>query len=1170
MESSDEMWGAPFQADLARRLELLEYTARDARALDELRTVLGGGQCEAFVERLYTHLLRFESTAALLGSNRQVERLKRKQAAYFQQLLAGQHDEAYARSRIRIGRAHHRIRLSPRWYIATYSLHITELLGVLWQKADDADQAGAWLGALLKVVCLDAGLALDAYEVDVRTSVSMGDGESRTGSPTPGNPSSSDHDPSRDPSPGDPASEFPLALAVTSADVGIRRSFLGLTPQHGERLRNRREMLLDQVDTVLDAFYARVTRHPWTRPHLSDPHVIARLRARQIGYWDEMFRGEFDRAYAATRVHVGTVHEKIGLRSSLYLAGVCVELTRFASHVLANDPDPIPVVDALVRGCFFDMTFVLDAYMASRLASLLLTERFARHLVDRIASGVLVVDQGFTVVSANMALIRMFETEGELLLGMRLWDALPGVDLQEHLAPASVQPQQRRPVIVESVEGDRSRLFRVVATDLPADPGGPRLALVIDDITEMLEVGRHTEHVDARLRTLLDEVGAVVWEADPGSQSLSMISAGIERLTGRPAAAYLRDGAQWSQLLPPVDRERWLDALGRMTGPGTRFAMEHDLVHTGGDRLTVRTAVHADRAPSDPRAILRGVTVDITELAAHRDRLETRLRREQLVNELLRLGLSAPSATTAFDHGAALLGEELDAGVLVLEQSAAGRLLTVAQRPGPRGAVDPPRANWTGPPFSIDLERKLLQPRHDAASEAQPDTELLAALECLGASSALCAPLRDHRSAIGSVIVYRTDDGVFDRDASSLVGTVAGIIGLVLEKDRTQRQALHTHKLQALGTMAGGLAHEINNRLAVLRTHTDILHAQLGPGSGSDSEVGYLERSIDELADLVSRTLGFARPVQSGRSLVRVEDVFQAIVPVLKVAMPPSITVQTSARSRATLLADAQQLEQVVTNLALNGAQAMPKGGRVDIDVDDIVTPGSVAVHGRDLPPGRYVRIQVRDGGTGLTAEVADRAFEPFFTTKPDTGTGLGLGIVWGIVDAHGGGVRLEPEASGGTVATVFLPVADPDGPPAGALERRRANGHDDGAYDTQASPRILLVEDHTDLRVGLVRLMETIGFRAVACEHAEAALTQLRSDDAFDVVITDEVMPGMSGQELAQHIAELRPDVPVVLMTGSLHLRRSPGSNIRAVLRKPVRLRELVATLRTVNVGGM
>jgi len=369
-------------------------------------------------------------------------------------------------------------------------------------------------------------------------------------------------------------------------------------------------------------------------------------------------------------------------------------------------------------------------------------------------------------------------------------------------------------------------------------------------------------------------------------------------------------------------------------------------------------------------------------------------------------------------------------------------------------------------------------------------------------------------------------------------------------QQRIQEQLRQSQKLEALGTLAGGIAHDFNNILGGMLAYTELAALENDDRPELLAHLREVTRAGQRATGLVGQILSFSRQQRQERKPVSLGRVAEEVLKLLRSTLPSSIQiVVTLPGSLPDVLADANQLHQVVMNLCTNAAHAMQGRGRLTLQLD-LVNGEDLAVRPRaDAPVDRYVRLAVADTGHGMDAATIGRIFEPFFTTKqPGDGTGLGLAVVHGIVSDHGGSIAVASEPGHGATFTVALPVAA-----ARAVAPEPGVGH---AVEGRGE-RILLVDDERILCEVARRFLVRAGYQADTCLAAEEAWHRVERDpDAYAAVVSDLTMPGMSGLDLAARIHAVRPNLPVLLTSG-----HAPGLTLEALselgvcelLQKPV-----------------
>jgi PAS domain S-box-containing protein len=427
--------------------------------------------------------------------------------------------------------------------------------------------------------------------------------------------------------------------------------------------------------------------------------------------------------------------------------------------------------------------------------------------------------------------------------------------------------------------------------------------------------------------------------------------------------------------------------------------------------------------------------------------------------------------------------------------------------------------------------------------------------------------LRLRRKDGSQVAVLETTTAV--KGESGELFALRGMLRDVTDQRALEEQLLRSQRMEAVGRLAGGVAHDFNNLLTVINGRSDLLRSQLDPGSPLVAEVDEIKAAGERAAALTRQLLVLSRRRTSSPQAINLNGLVKSMENLLRRSIGERIElVAHFDPDLANIKADPGQIEQVILNLALNARDAMPRGGRLVIDTTNVsVTPGSaLALYG--LAPGPYVFLRFEDTGTGIDPGIRGQIFEPFFSTKdPAEGTGLGLATVYGIVQQSNGHVRVESEPGRGACFEVYFPaVSDP-------VESTRKQVAVPSS--PSGSETVLLVEDEAAVRGLLRRFMDGKGYRVLEAADGEEALSVVENEAGrIDLLLTDLVMPGMGGFELAHRLEAKLPDVKILFMSGysegaEAFFNSGLVSDAKNFLQKPFSTDLLAQRLREVLDSG-
>ena len=436
-------------------------------------------------------------------------------------------------------------------------------------------------------------------------------------------------------------------------------------------------------------------------------------------------------------------------------------------------------------------------------------------------------------------------------------------------------------------------------------------------------------------------------------------------------------------------------------------------------------------------------------------------------------------------------------------------------------------------------------------------------------------PIAAHRRAVsGEPVTFHVEwkDGSYACHVEPLRGSGGEIVGAicmaldVTDRKQLEEQFRQAQKMEAVGRLAGGIAHDFNNLLMVIQGYADLLTDRLPPGQMLRRNAEQIQMAAQRATSLTQQLLAFSRKQMLAPKVLNIQSVVSDMEKILRRLIGEHIELETFWEKDLWLVkADRSQIEQVIMNLAVNARDAMPHGGRLTIETANVELDSSFANTPSVLAPGKYAMLAVTDNGCGMDAKTQAHIFEPFFTTKEKgNGTGLGLATVYGIVKQSGGYVWVYSEPAHGTTFKIYLPRIEEE-TSAGEIDR----------IDSRALPRgtemVLLVEDEKGVRELAREYLEMSGYAVIEAEDGHTAL-ELAAMHAgpIHLLLTDVVMPGISGRELAERIVNIRPGIKVLYMSGYTDqaiVHQGILGSETVLLQKPFTLATLAAKLREVLI---
>ena len=386
----------------------------------------------------------------------------------------------------------------------------------------------------------------------------------------------------------------------------------------------------------------------------------------------------------------------------------------------------------------------------------------------------------------------------------------------------------------------------------------------------------------------------------------------------------------------------------------------------------------------------------------------------------------------------------------------------------------------------------------------------------------------------------------------------------ILERRRAETRLQQSQKMKAIGTLAGGIAHDFNNILAAIMGYTEMALMDTDESSPVHRRLINVLKATNRAKDLTHQILTFSRQNDPEIRPMAPLPIIKETIKMMRATLPATVEIrQQLPASAAMIMADPDHIHQILINLCTNAGQAMEKnGGILELRLSEIDVDAGTAPRDPDLLPGKYLKLTVEDTGHGMDQAVLERIFDPYFTTKQaqdGDGSGLGLSVVHGIIDSHGGTITVRSELGKGTMVDVFFPV----------VEAVKPDPSDEKTSIPLGRERILFVDDEKSLADIGLQMLQRLGYQVVPRTSSVEALEAFRArPHGFDLVITDQTMPNMTGTELAREIHAVRPDIPIILCTGfSEKFPGDPGSgaDVDDFLFKPIALRDFADTIRRV-----
>ena len=627
---------------------------------------------------------------------------------------------------------------------------------------------------------------------------------------------------------------------------------------------------------------------------------------------------------------------------------------------------------------------------------------------------------------------------------------------------------------------------------------------------------------EALYRSLIERVPGIVYISQFGSNAKwHYVSPQIQEYLGYTAEEWLSDPSLWLQHVHPEDRELVLAEEQRLHKTGSAFFAEYRMVSKDGRVVWFRDESMIIRPEGIDTPVLYGILFDISERKATESALRESEERFRLALEAAHLGMWEwdPETDALFwdDRHCALFGLEP-------KQAPATTAKFIEY-------VHPEDREWV---------------KHAVREALRNDESYVAEYRVRWPDG------KEHWLASAG----RT----LQRGPNARAGRMRGITYDVTDRRGLEEHLRRAQKMEAIGQLAGGVAHDFNNLLMVIRGHVELLLNRPGVDTSVARNAEAIQKASDRAAGITQQLLAFSRKQVLQTRIIEMRSVVKDIANLLRRLLGPMVEFRLQLTQEPMWVrADESQLEQVVLNLAINARDAMPNGGTVTAIVDRVSADSHFVRRRPGMPEKNYIRLRVIDTGTGMDAATQARIFEPFFTTKEfGKGTGLGLATVYGVVKQSDGWIWVDSKLGEGTTFEIFLPAVDEPGDENGKAQRK---SRQDGGSET-----ILVVDDEEGVREVASQYLSSRGYRVLSAESGTQALEMAKAESgAIDVLVTDALMPGMSGPALAKQLRTERPTTKVLFISGyaeDTSLLEDARERGEAFLQKPFALDSLVEKL--------
>ena len=814
---------------------------------------------------------------------------------------------------------------------------------------------------------------------------------------------------------------------------------------------------------------------------------------------------------------------------------------------------------------------------------------YYRTLVETSPNAIISIDLNGRVIAANKRASRLTSYNVEEIINRKMADFVSLGDraevlkaLQETLETGGIRNR-----IFTMCRKDGTTFLMEVSASLILDPQAqPKSIMAIfRDITERQRGEQALRESEEKYRLLVNQIPAVVYKAHADC-NIDFFDNKVEALTGYAKEDFDTRKLKWKEMILPEDlpiaKQRFIEAL-----KGNKaYVREYRIRRKDGEIRWIHNRGQIFCDASGKIDYVSGVLFDITNRKRAEDKLYRASRALRALGECNQALVHA-TEEPVFLHDVCRIIVELtgyrlawvgvplhDPGKTILPVAQVGRDGENAEWIRNSWAADDPRGRGpggaairTGKTQVIRniLGNPTLAPWHEEVRR-------------YGYNSVIVLPLTMEGAIIGILDIVSKEVDAFDSEEIKLLEELAnnvsqGIATLreraehrqaTQEKSRLEIQLLQAQKMEAVGTLAGGIAHDFNNILTAIVGYSELILMNLDKEQDLNLVESHMQgvlQAAERAKELVQQVLTISRKREQKTQPVHIDLIIKEVIKLMRASLPTTIEIRHSLNPQCgAVMADPTQIHQVIMNICTNAYHAMrEEGGILELNLDPVEVDAELARAHPQLHEGSYLRLNVKDTGHGMEPEVVERIFEPYFTTKTlNEGTGLGLAVVHGIISSIGGAILVDSEINKGTAFHIYFPRF-------GQGEALVAATGEPVAT-SEGEEHILFVDDEPDIANITEEILKRLGYRVTVKTSSVEALALFKDHpDAFDLVITDQTMPQLTGLQLAQEIMRLRPGMPIIMCTGfseTVSAGEAKKSGIQEYLLKPLNVSELAKTV--------